>query len=264
MLKNNAKEQLLKTIQANRLHELRTLLTGLDKTELQQLNTLIKDPEAFSDEIRKLLPLSIRKMVDAGDISMENLLPLIEEAMRESIQRNPETLADILFPVMMPAIRKAVATDIKQMLDSLNNTLEHSFSFKRIGWRAQALLSSRKYSEIVLSHAYIYQVKQVFLIHKSTGLLLAQVSDEQQGNVANADMVSSMLSAIKDFVQDSFVNKKGNILEEINVGRMRIMLEQGPYAILASVVEGNIPKVYHDLLKETIENPVETVPAKRT
>ena len=254
MLKNNAKEQLLKTIQANRLHELRTLLTGLDKTELQQLNTLIKDPEAFSEEIRKLLPLSIRKMVDAGDITMENLLPLIEEAMRESIQRNPETLADILFPVMMPAIRKAVATDIKQMLDSLNNTLERSFSFKRIGWRAQALLSSRKYSEIVLSHAYIYQVKQVFLIHKSTGLLLAQVADEQQGNVANADMVSSMLSAIKDFVQDSFVNNKGNVLEEINVGRMRIMLEQGPYAILASVVEGNIPKAYHDLLKESIEN----------
>ena len=253
MSKEDANKKLLKAIAAEQLNELREILTGLEREELQQLNTLIKDPEAFAEEIRKLLPLSIRKMVDAGDLTMESLLPLIEEAIRESIRKNPEKLADILFPIMMPAIRKAVTSDIKQMLDSLNNTLEHNFSFKRLGWRMQALFSGRKYSEVVLSHAYIYQVKQVFLIHKTTGLLLAQAADEQQSNVANADMVSSMLSAIKDFVQDSFSNKKENTLEEINVGRTRILLEQGPYAILASVVEGNVPKAYHDLLKETIE-----------
>jgi len=253
MAKEDINEQLLNAIAADRLQELRQIFTGLEREELQQLNTLIKDPEAFSAEISKLLPLSIRKMVDAGDLSMESLLPLIEDAMRESIQRDPETLANILFPVMMPAIRKAVATDIKQMLDSLNNTLEHSFSFKRMGWRLQALFSGRKYSEIVLSHAYIYQVKQVFLIHKTTGLLLAQATDAEQSNVADADMVSSMLSAIKDFVQDSFKNKKERKLEEISVGNMRILLEQGPYAILATLVEGNVPKAYHDLLKETIE-----------
>ncbi len=254
MAKKDKNEQLQKAIAADQLHELRQIFTGLDKEELQQLNTLIKDPEAFSEEIRKLLPLSIRKMVDAEDIKMESLLPLIEAALRESIQKNPENLADILFPVMMPAIRKAVASDIKQMLDSLNNTLEHGFSLKRMGWRLQAIFSRRKYSEIVLSHAYIYQVKQIFLIHKNTGLLLAQVSDDQQDNTTDADMVSSMLSAIKDFIQDSFTNKKEGILEEISVGRMRILLEQGPYAILATVVEGNVPKAYHDLLKETIED----------
>jgi OOP family OmpA-OmpF porin len=253
MAKEDINEQLQKAIAADQLHELRLIFTGLDREELQQLNTLIKDPEAFSEEIRKLLPLSVRKMIDAGDLDMTSLLPLIEEAMRESIQKDPKTLADILFPIMMPAIRKAVASDIKQMLDSLNNTLEHGFSLKRLGWRLQALFSGRKYSEIVLSHAYIYQVKQVFLIHKTTGLLLAQLTDSQQDNTADADMVSSMLSAIKDFVQDSFANKKESTLEEINVGRMRILLEQGPYAILATVVEGNVPKAYHDLLKETIE-----------
>ncbi len=254
MSKENINEKLLKAVSTEQLDELREILTGLDREDLKQLNTLIKDPEAFSEEIRKLLPLSLRKMVDAGDLTMESLLPLIEEAMRESIRKNPEKLADILFPIMMPAIRKAVATDIKQMLDSLSNTLEHSFSFKRIGWRLQALFSGRKYSEIVLSHAYVYQVKQVFLIHKSTGLLLAQANDIKEGQVTDADMVSSMLSAIKDFIQDSFVSKKENTLEEINVGRMRILLEQGPYAILASVVEGNVPQAYHDLLKETIES----------
>ena len=253
MSKETLKEKISQSVAAARLNELRELLTGLNREELQQLNTLIKDPEAFSEEIRKLLPLSIRKMIDAGDLTMDALLPLIEEALRESIRNDPENLADILFPIMMPAIRKAVAADIKQMLDSLNNTLEHGFSLKRLSWRLQAFFSGRKFSEIVLSHAYVYQVKQVFLIHKATGLLLAQVSEHSDEQAADADMVSSMLSAIKDFVQDSFSNKKESTLEEINVGRMRILLEQGPHAILAAVVEGNVPKPYHDLMKETIE-----------
>lgn len=253
MAKKDINEQLQQAIAADKLDELRQILTGLDGEELQRLNTLVKDPEAFSEEISKLLPLSIRKMIDAGDINMETLLPIIEEAMRESIQKNPETLANVLFPIMMPAIRKAVAADIKQMLDSLNNTLERSFSFKRLWWRLQALFSGRKYSEIILSHAYIYQVKQVFLIHKTTGLLLAQAADDENNSITDADMVSSMLSAIKDFVQDSFKYKKEGKLEGIIVGNMRILLEQGPYAILASVVEGNVPTAYHDLLKETIE-----------
>ncbi len=253
MSKEDTREKISKAVTVARLDELRQLLTGLDKKELQHLNALIRDPEAFSEEIRKLLPLSIKKMVDAGELTMESLMSLVEEAVRQSIHRQPERMADILFPIMMPAIRKAVAADIKQMLESLNNTLEHGFSLKRLGWRFQALFSGRKYSEIVLSHAYIYQVKQVFLIHKTTGLLLAQVSDNKQENTADADMVSSMLSAIKDFVQDSFSDKKGGTLEEINVGRLRILIEQGPYAIIAAVVEGNVPKAYHDLLKETIE-----------
>ncbi len=254
MAKNDLTEKVARSIAEKKLNELREIFTGLNREELQRLNSIVKDPEKFADEIRKLLPLSIRKMVDAGDISIDDLLPLMEEALGESIRQNPEKLADILFPIMMPAIRKAVAADIKQMLDSLNNTLEHGFSLKRLGWRLQALFSGRKYSEIVLSHAYIYQVKQVFLIHKGTGLLLAQAADPQQEQATDADMVSAMLSAIKDFVQDSFADKKESTLEEINVGRMRILLEQGPHAILASVVEGNVPKAYHDLLKETIEN----------
>jgi hypothetical protein len=253
MPKESLKEKISQSMAAARLNELREILIGLDREELQQLNTLIKDPEAFSEEIRKLLPLSIRKMVDAGDLTIESLLPLIEGALRESIHHNSETLSDILFPIMMPAIRKAVAADIKQMLESLNNTLEQGFSLKRFGWHFQALFSGRKYSEIVLSHAYVYQVKQVFLIHKATGLLLAQVSDHPEEHATDADMVSSMLSAIKDFVQDSFSNKKESTLQEINVGRMRILLEQGPHAILAAVVEGNVPKPYHDLMKETVE-----------
>ena len=42
--------------------------------------------------------------------------------------RNPRPLADALFPIIGPAIRKAIATTLSGMLESLNTTLEHSLS----------------------------------------------------------------------------------------------------------------------------------------
>ncbi len=248
-LKNN--QRLNQAIAQGKLQELRRILTGFSHKDLDRLNMLVQDPEAFANEISSLLPLSIKKMFERREISYKDLKPLIEDALKESVKENPHTLSDILFPIMMPAIRKAVAEDIKKMLDSINTTLEHSFSIKRIGWRFQSLFSGKSYAEIALSHAYIYHVQQVFLIHKTTGILLAQVSETES---TKADMVSSMLAAIKDFVQDSFNTKDNNELQTMRIGNLTILIEQGPYAFIASVVEGNIPDEYKVLLKETIEN----------
>jgi hypothetical protein len=241
-----------KALSPAQLHELRQILTGYDQHDLDRLNKLIQDPETFSDEIRQLLPLSIRKMVQKGDVTLDDIQPLLEEALKNSVQSNPKTLADILFPIMMPAIRKAVSEDIKQMLDKVNSTLENSFSPKRFGWRLKSIFSGKSYAEIVLSHAYIYQVKQVFLIHKNTGLLLAKVPDDPDASMADADLVSSMLSAIKDFVQDSF-QQKDTELDAINMGDFNIWIEQGPHAIIAAIVAGNAPASLRDKMKESIE-----------
>jgi OOP family OmpA-OmpF porin len=245
-------EHIKKMILDSKLDEVRRIITGYDPKDLENLNLLIQDPEEFSTEISRLLPVSIKKMLQKGDISLESLQSVVEDVLKESIRKNPKNLSDILFPVMMPAIRKAVAEDIKRMLDTLNTVLENSFSAKKIGWRIKSLFSGKSYSEIVLSHAYIYQVKQVFLIHKETGLLLAHVEEGNQMN-QKGDMVSSMLSAIKDFVQDSFQSEESNNLDTIELGKMNIWIEQGPKAIIAAIVEGNLPNAYRILLKETME-----------
>lgn len=231
------------------LEEVRKILTGYNSKELAELNNLLKNKDAFANHISQLLPDAFVKLLANGTITLETLQPLVEDVLKKSIQNNPRNLSDILFPIMMPAIRKAVAEDIKRMLETLNKTLEHGFSPRRIGWRLQSLLTGKSYGEIVLSHAWVYQVKQVFLIHKETGLLLAQAGNDQN---TDADMISAMLTAIKDFVQDSF-HSKGEQLNTIQVGKLNIWVEQGPFAIIAAIVEGNIPQNYRVLLKETLE-----------
>lgn len=238
---------------AGQMTELRRAITGLDKEEFQRLSDLVQNPELFSEEISLLLPLSIKKLSDKGEIDIESLRGLVEQVLEQSVKQNPRSLANILFPIMMPAIRKAVAEDITKMVDTLNTSLEYGFSLKRMGWRLQALFSGRKYAEIVLSHAYVFKVNQVFLIHKSTGLLLHQVQDAELQQTSDADMVSSMLSAIKDFVQDSFQRGSDEGLDTIKVGNFNIWMEQGPHAIIAATVEGNAPGELRLIMKEAME-----------
>jgi hypothetical protein len=237
-----------------KLNELRRMMVGLDTEDLRRLALLVNDPEAFSEEISELLPHSIKVMLDKDNISYSELTSVLESALKESINKDPRKISDLLFPIMMPAIRKAVAEAIKKMVDSLNTTLEHGFSPKRIGWRFKAMFSGRSYAEIVLSNAYIFQVKQVFLIHKKTGLLLNETSDIQNSVTKDSDLMSSMLSAIKDFVQDSFDVEKSNELETIKVGQFNIWIEQGPEVIIAAIVEGDAHSGFRTQLKETVEN----------
>jgi len=236
------------------LSELRRIITGLDEEDLSRLNNLIKDPDAFSDHIVEFLPLSIKKLISTNQVSLDEITPFIEQAIQASIKANPQKFANILYPIMIPAIRKAVAEDIKRMLDSVSSSVDNSFSVKRIGWRLQSVFSGKSYGEIVLSHAFIYRVREVFLIHTETGLLLSDVTDERGGLSNNADMVSSMLTAIRDFAQDSLnVDRSKSDLNTIQMGEYTIWIEQGPYAIVAAIIEGRAPEELKVVLKEAIE-----------
>ena len=57
-------------------------------------------------------------------------------------------------------------------------------------------------------HSLLYRAEQIFLIHRETGLVLSHVVGPA---VATQDpaMVAGMLSAIQQFVKDSFDSKRG-------------------------------------------------------
>ncbi len=239
-------------ISQSQLNELRNLLVGLSSEEVARLQTLLRDPHEFAGEISPLLPSAIRKMIERGQISMDSVLPIIEDALHEGIKRNPKRLADILFPVMGPAIRKAVSEDIKRLIQTANAGLEQGFSPNRLLWRLQALFTGRSYTEILLSNTYIFHVSHVMLIHRQTGLLLHQVKSDKSVEL-ESDMISSMLTAIREFVSDSFNRVETATLDQIQVGEMTILIEQGPYAILAAIVKGNVTADYRVTLIEAVE-----------
>lgn len=179
------------------------------------------------------------------------LRPAVERAIRTSVRSDPTFFADILYPVIGPVIRRAIAEALRTMLESLNHSLTLMFSWRYVRWRLEALRSGRPFSEVVLLHTLVYRVEQVFLLHRKSGLVLRHLSC-QGVEVQDADVVSGMLTAIQDFVHDSFGGDEG-ALESFRVGELGVWLEQGPATVLAAVVRGHPPAELAVLLRAQLE-----------
>ncbi|MGO8878682.1 MAG: OmpA family protein [Desulfomonilaceae bacterium] len=235
------------------LVELRRLILGTMESDLAQLQLRLDDPDLRANELSRVLPEAIVKRSTRDDSLVTALTPTVEKSVRFSIKGNLKAFADALFPVMGPAIRKAISEALRTMMESLNQALDKSFSMQGIKWRLKALRSRKPFSEIVLLHSIVYRVEQVFLIDKKTGLMLQHVV-RAETDLQDADMVSSMLTAIRDFVADSFKVEEDEGLETIRVGELTVWIEQGPLAILAVVIRGNAPQNLRLLIQETLEN----------
>jgi len=235
------------------LLELRRLLMGPEREQLLDLQDRFDDSVRLASDVGRVLPESL--ILRAQDPAVSRALaPAVEEALQASVRANPQTLADALFPVMGPAIRKYLTQALAGMLEGLNRALEHSFSPASLGWRWEALRTGKPFAEIVLLHTVLYRVEQVFLIHRQTGLLLQHVTAEDIAEQVDADMVSGMLTAIRDFVQDSFGKPgSGESVDELRVGERVVWVEQSPHAILAAVIRGAPPKELRTSLQTTLE-----------
>ena len=66
-------------------------------------------------------------------------------------------------------------------------------------------------------------------------------------------MVSGMLSAIQDFVRDSFKAAQSEALDNMQVGDLQVWVEQGPHATLAAVIRGEAPQTFRLQLREKLE-----------
>ena len=218
------------------------------KNELEELRKLIIKPEGVSE----VLPGAVQKSAEKDGKFAQATLPVVEENIRQSVARNPKILAEALFPVIGPAIRKAIAQALSSMMQSLNQTLEYSVSPKGLGWRLEALRTGKSFGEIVVLKTMLYRVEQVFLIHKETGLLLQHVVADSK-DVQDADMVSAMLTAIEDFVQDSFKMSDGATLDSLKVRELSVWIEHSPDAVLASVIRGTPPLSLRETFSEAIE-----------
>lgn len=239
-------------MESTEINRLRQLLLNLDKDELDKLKRLLNYPNDLALEISKILPEAVLISIHEGEKLSTALIPMIETVITRSVAQNPKLLADALYPVIGRSIRKSINEEFKKLIQTFNELIENTFSYRSLKWRYQALVTGRKYSEVVLSNTIKYKAEHVFLIHKETGLLLSEVHDEMSRS-ADPDMVSGMLKAITDFVHDSFQDTGSSELNLIEMENYQVVIEQGPHAIIASLVKGFTLDTYRDILLKTLE-----------
>jgi outer membrane protein OmpA-like peptidoglycan-associated protein len=253
----NAIEQL----EQPQIHEVVIRLSYLEQAlkRINDLETQLNDAELRTREMARALPHAIRQA--SQSVNSENtyeaeltdsLQKPIELCIKQSISQDTQPFADALFPVMGPAIRKSMNESLKNLVQSINQSVEQSLSMQGLTWRVQAWRSGRSFSEVVLQNTLIYQVEQVFLIHRDTGLLIKHLHQEGV-EIGDSDAVSGMFTAIQDFIRDSFSSTKTEELDSVEVGEYTVWLERGPYAVLACVIRGVAPYRFRNTMRSVLE-----------
>jgi outer membrane protein OmpA-like peptidoglycan-associated protein len=233
-----------------RLEELRQLLLGREIEILHRLTEEVENPDLLATSVGRVLPSAIEHAYSDPRLG-QVLVPTLEKAAENSIRSDPRALVNVLYPLILPALRRSIGESIDETIQSLNETLKHSLSLRGLRWRWEAWRTGIPFAEVVLKHTLVYQVEHAFLIHRKTGLLISHVAAE---NAASQDpqLVSSMLSAIQDFVHDSFTGEDQQGLDSLQLGELRLWSEPGPLATLVAVIRGTPPEGLRDTLGSSL------------
>lgn len=232
---------------------LRTLVLSREIALLERLKNRFSDPIGRTREISEVLSEALVLRAAREDETLDRALdPVVNRIFKSSLRRKPQDFANVIFPVMGPAIRRSIAESFRSMVSSFQQSVELALSWRGLRLRLESLRTGKPFSEVVMLHSLVFKVEQIFLIHRDSGLVLNHVVDEGVDS-QDADMVSAMLTAIQDFARDCFARGHEGDLESLQFGEHTIIVEQSPYAYIAAVVRGNPPIEYKQTLRKNLE-----------
>ena len=236
----------------NKLNELKEILFGDEQRALDDLSDRLEAPDRRMADLVEILPDSIEESHRGGRLASAMRKPL-SEVMAVAIREEPKSYADALFPVMGPAIRRAIAEALKALTQQLNEAIEHSITPQGLRWRFEAWRAGIPFSQYLLHRTLLYRVEQAYLIDADSGLLISHVADESI-QYKDEDAVSAMFTALQEFIKDSFLGEHRRAgLESAEMGDLTIWAVHGPESILAAVVRGSPPRSLRSEMRAVLE-----------
>ncbi|MFQ5341290.1 MAG: SH3 domain-containing protein [Anaerolineae bacterium] len=193
----------------------------------------------------------LERRVSDEDALIAMIAPVLGDVIRRRIRDAREEMIEALYPIIGQVVVRAVSEAIRDLARTVDAQVRTSFSPQALWWRVRARLGGASDAEMSLRESLPFEMAEIFLVHRETGLLLWLVSREPDA-AADADLISGMLTAIRDFTQDAFGRGKEGQLDEIEYGEWRILIEAAQHAYLAAVVEGVEPPGFRAEMRERI------------
>lgn len=213
-----------------------------------------QSPREIAQAIAPEMAAAIREQVklDRGAM-VEALAPEMGKAIKAQIELERDAMVDALYPVIGSTIAKYMADAIR----SINEKVENTLSVEGINRKIRAAMQGVSEAELILKEAIPFKVRAVFLIHKQSGLVIAEVQNTGEQTL-ESDMVAGMLTAIRSFVNDC-IARSGDVseIDAIDYGNSKIILEVAGYCYLAVVTQGETPQWYIYRMQEALHSIVQ-------
>lgn len=237
------------------LERMGPLMDGLIKRSVQE------SPHKMAGAMAPVIGDAIRTQIrnSRQDIA-EAMGPVMADAMRVQIREERQNMVEALYPIVGQTVQRAISEFAREFQRNIDTRLRRTFrGFLKHSFVAR--LRGVLPGELALREAFSFSIRELFLIQHETGLLLAH-SHLDEGSrpllartegERNSDLISSMLTAIRDFVRQSFGQEGEEAeLDEIQYGNQRIIIQSGQLVYLAIVIEGIEPTGFHARLHDFV------------
>lgn len=213
-----------------------------------------QDKQAISSALAPILPDAITQQVAnfPGDFA-KALGPEMGTAIKEQIALERDAMVDALYPVIGSTVSKYFAEFVR----SINQKVEATLSLQGISRAIRAKIHGISEAELIFRESVQFTVQAVFLIHKGSGLVIAEEQPLDQQRL-ESEMVAGMLTAIRSFVNDC-IAQSGEMseIDQIEYGKSKITLEVAGYCYLAVVTQGEPPKSFINKTRNTLATIVQ-------
>lgn len=195
-----------------------------------------------------------RSIRDSRDEMAEALGPVMGEAIRVQIRDSRKDMVEALYPVIGETVQKAIQEFAREFQRNIDARLQAAFGPRSVLRTTMARLRGVSASQLALRDSLPFSIREIFLIQHGSGLLIAH-SHHGSGEVTDSDLISAMLTAIRDFVHDSFAQRdREEELDEVQYGDQRIIIQSGRTAYLAVVITGVEPEGFRARLRTFVSD----------
>ena len=194
---------------------------------------------------------------ETPEAAAQDMAPLVSAAIKEQIRGERDAMIDALYPVIGSTISKYLAETLNTIVQRMNARIEATISLRSIARKVKARLTGVSEGELILRDAVGCRVDAAFLIHKNSGLVIAQ-SQNPDVPPLDPDLLSGMLTAIRSLFNESMApGDRPRELDQITYGESRIILEVAGFFYLAAVVRGIPTESFRTKLRETLSTIVQ-------
>jgi outer membrane protein OmpA-like peptidoglycan-associated protein len=218
---------------------------------LERLHARTGDDERLAASVAQVIADALRRAEVARHIELsQSIAPLVVTTIKAELRNSQDEMVEALYPITGRLVKTYVASAIKDLTEEMNRRLEQN----AIMLRLQSLATGRSVGELALASSRDFQVKDLYLIRRGSGELIAHWPEGPTSG--REHVMSGVLAAVNEFANEAFAADQSS-LREIDLGEEQVYLRGSPIYLLAARCSGEAPKPIAQVLDDAFLDAVE-------
>jgi len=222
---------------------LRDLLFGDYRQQVARMRAEVNELQSLLDELEV--------QINNKEALVATITPVIASAIRTNIRDSQSEMVDALYPILGKLVQRSVTESMRELAQRIDRQMRRTLNMKDLLRRLLGRLQGLSAAEMAMREALPFQVHNLFLIHRESSLLLLHTAHAAQENT-DSDLISSMLSAIRDFTEDALGRSEKEELNQIQYGGKSIIIEVAHLVYLAATIDGIEPQGFREQMRQTM------------